>query len=329
MDRAQISRPALRKEYLEIRRSLSPAERAAESLRAAERIAALAEFRRARTVMLYRPVREELSLDSLPQLPASAGKRFVYPRCLSRTEMAALQPGSWTVGAFGIPEPDPASSLPVSPDEIDLVICPGAAFDERGTRLGMGGGCYDRFLPQCVNASFVMAAFEAQCAPFLPRSETDVPMEMAVTGEMLRLFPGCAAASPPPKTIRVAAAVMIREGRIFCARRGYGPWKDYWEFPGGKAEAGETARQALAREIREELDTEISVGAHLARVEYDYPDFHLSMDCFLCDVRSGSLTLLEHESACWLSREELDRVRWLPADWALIRQLREGEIICG
>ncbi len=124
------------------------------------------------------------------------------------------------------------------------------------------------------------------------------------------------------KTVRVVAAV-IREGdRVFATQRGYGAFKDGWEFPGGKVEPGETPEQALAREIREELDTEICVGEKLAQVEYDYPDFHLSMGCYLCAVRSGSLTLKEHESARWLGAEELDQVAWLPADLSVIELLK-------
>ena len=126
------------------------------------------------------------------------------------------------------------------------------------------------------------------------------------------------------KTIRVVAAV-IRDGqRIFATQRGYGPWKDWWEFPGGKIEAGETPQVALVREIREELDTVITVGDKLADVEYDYPDFHLSMSCFLCRVLSGTLELKEHESAGWLLPEELDSVRWLPADREIIAKLKQG-----
>ena len=124
------------------------------------------------------------------------------------------------------------------------------------------------------------------------------------------------------KTIRVAAAVILRDGAVFASQRGYGPWKDWWEFPGGKIEEGETPQAALVRESREELDTEIAVGDLLAKVEYDYPEFHLSMACYLCSVVSGSLVLREHESARWLSREELDDVRWLPADLSVIAQLR-------
>ena len=124
------------------------------------------------------------------------------------------------------------------------------------------------------------------------------------------------------KTIHVVAAVIRHEDRIFATERGYGPWKDYWEFPGGKIEPGETAEEALRREILEELDTEIAVGRKLATVEYDYPEFHLSMDCFLAEVVSGNLVLKEHEAAKWLSKEELDSVAWLPADQGIIGMLK-------
>jgi len=124
------------------------------------------------------------------------------------------------------------------------------------------------------------------------------------------------------KTIRVAAAVIRHRGRVFATQRGYGPWKDWWEFPGGKIEPGETPQEALAREIREELDTDVEVGEKLADVEYDYPDFHLSMSCFACRLLSGMPVLKEHESARWLLPEELNTVGWLPADRAVIAKLR-------
>ncbi|MBR3098404.1 MAG: (deoxy)nucleoside triphosphate pyrophosphohydrolase [Clostridia bacterium] len=126
------------------------------------------------------------------------------------------------------------------------------------------------------------------------------------------------------KTVRVVAAVIRRDGRIFATQRGYGAYKDYWEFPGGKIEEGETPEQALEREIREELDTAVSVGKKLAQVEYDYPEFHLSMGCYDCVPVSGKLTLLEHEAAKWLAPEELGSVNWLPADLEFIEKLRAG-----
>ena len=116
------------------------------------------------------------------------------------------------------------------------------------------------------------------------------------------------------KTIKVVAAVIRSNDRIFATQRGYGEFKDGWEFPGGKMEAGETPQQALVREIKEELDTEIKVGELIDTVEYDYPDFHLSMDCFWAEIVSGNLILKEHEAARWLTRDELDSVDWLPAD---------------
>ena len=115
------------------------------------------------------------------------------------------------------------------------------------------------------------------------------------------------------KTVRVAAAIIRSGHKIFATQRGYGEFKDGWEFPGGKIEAGETPQEALVREIREELDAEIQVGEKIDCVEYDYPAFHLSMECFWARIRSGELTLKEHEAARWLSREELDSVDWLPA----------------
>lgn len=124
------------------------------------------------------------------------------------------------------------------------------------------------------------------------------------------------------KTIKVAAAIIIHDNKVFATQRGYGEFKDGWEFPGGKVEAGETSRQALVREIREELDTEIEVGELFDTVDYDYPAFHLSMDCFLCTVKSGCLVLKEHEAAKWLTRETLNSVAWLPADIELIEKLK-------
>lgn len=125
------------------------------------------------------------------------------------------------------------------------------------------------------------------------------------------------------RMIRVAAAVIRDGNRIFATQRGYGPFRDRWEFPGGKIEAGETAEEALIREIREELDTDIETGELIDRIEYDYPDFHLSMDCFFCTIRKGNLNLKEHEDARWLYPEELDSVDWLPADLSLIRKLKD------
>ena len=125
------------------------------------------------------------------------------------------------------------------------------------------------------------------------------------------------------KTIHVAAAIIYKGDRIFATQRGYGSWKDYWEFPGGKIEQGETPEEALRREIREELDTEITVGEKFTTIEYDYPEFHLSMDCFFAVVTGGSLVLKEHEAARWLRKDELDSINWLPADQTIIEMLKE------
>ena len=124
------------------------------------------------------------------------------------------------------------------------------------------------------------------------------------------------------KTIQVVAAIIIQDQHIFATQRGYGEFKDGWEFPGGKIEPGETHEQALIREIREELDTEIAVGPLFDTVEYDYPQFHLTMYCYICKVQSGKLILKEHKAARWLTKENLDSVAWLPADLGLIEKLK-------
>ena len=125
------------------------------------------------------------------------------------------------------------------------------------------------------------------------------------------------------KTIRVVAAVIKDGDRIFATARGYGDFKGGWEFPGGKIEPGETPQEALAREIKEELDTEISVGDLIDTVEYDYPKFQLSMDCFWCSIISGNLVLKEAEDAKWLTRDTIDSVAWLPADKGLVEKIKE------
>ena len=124
------------------------------------------------------------------------------------------------------------------------------------------------------------------------------------------------------KTVKVVAAIIINNNRVFATQRGYGEFKDGWEFPGGKIELGEAPQEALVREIKEELDTEIEVKDYLETVEYDYPEFHLSMDCFFCEIKSGELVLKEHEAAKWLTAETLDSVDWLPADKGLIEEIR-------
>jgi len=124
------------------------------------------------------------------------------------------------------------------------------------------------------------------------------------------------------KQIEVVAAIIRKGDKIFATQRGYGEWKDWWEFPGGKMEAGETPEEALRREIREELSAEIGVDRFFCTVEYDYPAFHLTMHCYLCSLLTESLHLNEHEAAKWLGKDELDSVKWLPADLDVIEGIR-------
>lgn len=125
------------------------------------------------------------------------------------------------------------------------------------------------------------------------------------------------------KTIEVVAAIIQDGERYFATQRGYGDYKDWWEFPGGKVEAGETPEEALVREIQEELDTTIKVERFLTTVDWDYPKFHLTMHCYLCTVAEGDLTLREHEAAKWLTMDDIDSVNWLPADVLVVNALKE------
>ena len=125
------------------------------------------------------------------------------------------------------------------------------------------------------------------------------------------------------KTINVVAAIIIKDNKIFATQRGYGEFKDGWEFPGGKVEQGEAPENAIVREIKEELDTVIEVKEYFDTVEYDYPNFHLSMKCYICTVVSGKLELLEHEAAKWLDKDSLDSVAWVPADLGLVDKLKD------
>lgn len=125
------------------------------------------------------------------------------------------------------------------------------------------------------------------------------------------------------KTVRVVAAIIIRDGKVFATQRGYGEWQGWWEFPGGKIEDGECQQEALVREIREELDAEIEVGELIETIEWDYPDFHLTMHCFVCSLVSESMHLNEHEDSAWLTRDTLHSVKWLPADKGLVDRLKK------
>ena len=191
-------RSRIRKEKKQARAALSPAQRAEYSARAVERLAESAVFRAARTVMLYDHVGAELSLDSLLSHPAAAGKRFCYPLVLSKTEMIAMVPGAWRIGAYGIREPVREASEEVPPEEIDLVVCPGTAFDPACNRMGMGGGYYDRWLPRCGKAHVVMVAFEVQKAEALPTDEWDRPVEQVFTEDAV--YQKAAVPLMPPPT---------------------------------------------------------------------------------------------------------------------------------
>lgn len=125
------------------------------------------------------------------------------------------------------------------------------------------------------------------------------------------------------KRIEVVAAIIIKGNQVFATQRGYGEFKGWWEFPGGKIESGECPQEALKREIKEELDAEISVGELLETVEWDYPTFHLTMHCFICTLKSESLHLNEHEDSAWLTKETLDSVKWLPADLILLDKIAQ------
>lgn len=171
----------LRRAGIAERNSLGPELRYARSAAACERIANSPVFAGAETVMIYNSVRGELSLEALTTHPASEGKRFVYPVCVSRTEMQAYAPGAWQTGTLGIQEPVPALSRRIDPERIDLVICPCTVFDVRCRRIGMGAGYYDRFLPLCARASVIAVAFEAQKAHHIPARPWDRPVDAVFT----------------------------------------------------------------------------------------------------------------------------------------------------
>ena len=125
------------------------------------------------------------------------------------------------------------------------------------------------------------------------------------------------------KSIRVSAAVIHRDGKIFATKRGYGEYKGKWEFPGGKREEGESGEEALEREIREELDSKVKIERLICTTDYDYPTFHLTMDVYLSTLIEGKLTLLEHEDAKWVSLDSIDNLDWLPADWSVIDEIKK------
>ena len=129
------------------------------------------------------------------------------------------------------------------------------------------------------------------------------------------------------KTIQVVAAIIVKDEKAFATQRGHGKLKGGWEFPGGKIEENETPQQALVREIKEELNTEIEVGPLFDVVEYDYSEFHLTMQCFICSLVQGNLELLEHQDAKWVSKNTIDTLDWLPADFGLVEKLKQSEFL--
>ena len=180
----------LRKNKIHAREALSEAERIAKSYDICKNIANSPEFAAAKTVFVYKWVRGEVRLDGLEAAARRDGKRLVYPVCISTTEMIAVEPGegedAWKdSGSFGIREPDPEKGKVIDPAEIDLVICPCSSFDEEGRRLGMGGGYYDRYLPECINAYVAAVAYEVQKAEEIPADEYDVPVDAVISEDRI------------------------------------------------------------------------------------------------------------------------------------------------
>ncbi len=175
---------AVREKGILARRGMEPEERTAASVEIARKIADTDVFRNAGTILIYRAMPDEVDLSFLTKLPEADGKRFCYPRVLTKNRMEAMLPSDdkgWKEGRFGLLEPDPETSLHVQPEELDLVLCPCTAFDESGRRMGMGGGYYDRYLPKCGEAVIAAVAFEKQKVSCVPIESTDMPMEMVFT----------------------------------------------------------------------------------------------------------------------------------------------------
>ena len=171
----------IRKEYIALRNQFNADEIAQKSDAIIKRLISTEIYKSAKTVMIYSAIGSEVNLASLPSYIESEGKRFVYPVCVSKTEMKAYIPKTWRRGAFGITEPDPERSIYVPPEEIDFIICPGTAFDTNLNRLGMGGGYYDRFSVLCDNATLCMVAFEVQKCYGVPREKFDRKMDFIIT----------------------------------------------------------------------------------------------------------------------------------------------------
>ncbi|HCH28056.1 MAG TPA: 5-formyltetrahydrofolate cyclo-ligase [Ruminococcaceae bacterium] len=175
----------IRKEFIALRDRLSRDEIMQKSQEIIQKLITTEIYKTAKTVMIYNAIGSEADLAPLPLLKEPGGKRFVYPVCVSRTEMRAYSPKKWRKGAFGITEPDPERSVQVPKDEINLIICPGVAFDTKLNRLGMGGGYYDRFLPECENAVCCMVAFELQKCNSIPIEKFDRKMDFIITEKVM------------------------------------------------------------------------------------------------------------------------------------------------
>ena len=179
------SKKELRKEKIKAREALAEEDRIAYSADICRCITETEEYRSAKVLFIYKWIKGEVRLDELERIAAADGKTLVYPLCTSKTEMITVRPGpdedAWTAGAFGIKEPDPARGVIVPPEDIDLVIAPCSSFDDKCRRLGMGGGYYDRYLPECVNAKVIAVAYEAQRADEIPADEYDRPVDAVIT----------------------------------------------------------------------------------------------------------------------------------------------------
>ncbi|MBX2796262.1 MAG: 5-formyltetrahydrofolate cyclo-ligase [Myxococcales bacterium] len=289
-------------------------ELGAEALKTAgERIAVhlqgLPELAEARAVFCYHAVRAEVPTASLVEGLLATGKRVAIPRMVGDGHMEArLLQHPLVPGPMGIP----TSDGPVM-DSIDVAICPGLAFDGQGGRLGYGGGYYDRWLSQhgCV---VVGVCVQAAFLPQVPVEVTDVPMDVVVTPQ---------GAHRRPRAVRVVAAAWVRDGRVLAAQRSTGPLAGKWELPGGKVEPGETDRDALARELREELAVQVEVKGRLGTTVHDGDGRRIELVAYLVEAPPPTRPVpTEHAQLRWLSAAELTSVDWAPADIPLLEGVR-------
>ena len=319
----EIKRKEIRKACIAARNALTAEERTEKSVDIAEKLVRTPEYQRAKTVMIYKAVKGEVRLEALEKYNEERGneKVFLYPLCVSDSEMIALHPqgaDAWREGYKGIPEPVREKSEEYGPEDIDLVVCPCSSFDEELGRMGMGGGFYDRFLTKST-APCAAVAFECQKSESVMRQEWDKPMNAVVTESQVYRKNGM-------KHLNVAAAIIEYQGRILCMQRGlskhvYTSLK--YEFPGGKIEAGETRPQALMRELREEMDFEIDIAEDdlFGEVHHVYPDFEITLSCYLCHSKTDVFTRREHIDHVWLEPGDLGRLDWAEADFPIVEKL--------